>query len=104
MVRPLLLLLVVLVLAGCGGGKTNPALGVDTSLAQLELAGNIAAESKDGSGDLPTATRNFISFVENNRKSLGKDRAARLLSKAASDVQPWCWSCAAMLDRERNSL
>ena len=86
----------LLLLSGCGSGPSKQdRAAVDAELAtiQLELAGNIAAEAKDGSGDIPMATRDLIRFVRKNRGTLGESRSRSILAQAARDAEPFCRPC-----------
>lgn len=98
-------ILAVLFLGGCGSpgpqAEFDKAL-VDAEVSTLELriAQDIAGHPRGRSvSDLPQATRLYIKAT---RKLDGK-AAKRHLADTATQVQDSCASCAAALDRERET-
>ena len=98
-------ILAVLVLAGCGNASPQAQLDkalVDAEVSTLELriANDIYYDSRRWSrADLPAATRLYITAT----RKLGSKEAKRHLADTASQVQDSCASCAATLDRERET-
>jgi hypothetical protein len=95
-------------LSGCGGQKqqseTDRAfMNVEFSLADLAVAQQVARSARDGSGQLEQPTQRYIALTRKYDDELGDEEIRRRLADKATEVQDWCPSCAAALERERET-
>jgi hypothetical protein len=103
-------MLVVIALAGCGEGDNSgnadlrELAKLELSAIELRISSEIVGASKDGISSLPEATDRYIDALRRHQELLGDEEVERRLADTASQVQEWCPSCAATLDREREVL
>lgn len=100
-------LLAAPLLVGCGGGPSEldkSLADVVVSAAELRLANEMVAETRDGTGDLQAATEGLIRVLREHRRDLGDDQIELKLTDAANTVAGWCPECERMLDRELERL
>jgi hypothetical protein len=99
------LLAVCLLLAGCGGahqsGTDKALMNLEFATADLAIARQVARDARDGSGQLEAPTRYYIALTRKYDDALGDKEIRQRLADKATEVQDWCPSCAAALDRER---
>jgi hypothetical protein len=97
----------VLVLTACGGSKQSETdkafMDVEFSIVDLTIAQQVARSARDGSGQLERPTQQYITLTRKYEDELGEKEIRRRLADKATEVQDWCASCAAALDRERET-
>ena len=100
------LLLIAVLAGGCGGGhKQTEAERVAMEKEFARLAMSIGSVTM-GSGPadqtvMERYTNQYIDLTRKYKDALGDDGVKKRLTDEVSQVQPWCLTCATILDRER---
>jgi hypothetical protein len=98
-----LLAVCLLLLVGCShqSGTDKAYMDVEFSTLDLAIARTIAGQqARPG---LESLTDQYITTTRKYDDELGDDEVKRRLADKATEVQDWCPSCAAALDRERET-
>jgi hypothetical protein len=96
------LLLVAVVLAGCGGDEPTAAekrmnLRFDTLDYTM---GNVEISAPPYQDNLMRLTRRYINLTREYADELGDDEVKKRLEDKAFELSPYCLPCVTMLDRE----
>lgn len=117
--RILTLSVLVLTPAGCGDSRDPLEKSFDAAvLSTLEariygdLWASTLGETREDEAtgmtfdeaDLSTAVDLYVDAVREQERHLGRGELRRKLADLASSVEPWCESCARVLERERELL
>ena len=88
-------------LGGCGNAANNPVSNGNrlTAEAKLtEISANMTVAMTSNLGSLPQLTQEYISEVQSSEGLLGADLARQRLTATATQLTPYCSSCAQSLN------
>jgi hypothetical protein len=98
------LVVVLLFVSGCGGHKQSAMDKAEMDLYLSSAHVRITSDVLKNGSDLPSATNSYIQLIRQYEPELGAQESKRRLATIADQVQDWCASCAASLDRERETI
>ena len=93
-----ILLLGVVLLAGCGTPTTQEAMKAEFDKVDYEMAS--IEEGETTGNHLEKLTRQYIGLVREYEDELGDDEAKKRLADKAFELGPYCLTCVTMLDLE----
>ncbi len=103
---PAALAIAIALVAGCGGNSPqedyNRAL-VDAQLATLDLAIARTIAGQQERPGLESLTAQYIELVREHDDELGDATIRQRLTDAANQMEGYCSTCVAKIDREREN-
>ena len=97
------LLLVVLLLAGCGQGDT-PAMNQKFERLEFQISTLETVNSQFNQQHFAELTQKYIALVHQYEGTLGKDEAKNRLIQMGDELNSYCLPCTGVLYVEANKI
>jgi hypothetical protein len=101
------IILAVGLLAGCGGDKlsANERASINAEFTRIDflMSNSTLGAPPADQENLQRLTQQYVRATRKYADDLGKGEVTRRLEDKAVELQPFCLTCVAILDRERET-